>query len=144
MSLEETVENVQPKLIFKDFKLKVPDDGTTYYYYGYIQRTSWGGTLGYTDVSKCSDYDKDTGTWKGYMIFYYDKEAQVWKADLLNKVKYRNGSSYMPIEDQDFIDACTITLDEAKAMSLDNNTNVDPAEFLIYDRYSAPGTPGSN
>ena len=43
-----------------------------------------------------------------------------------------------------YLDGCTITMDEAKAMKLDKNTNKDPSSFLIYDRVTKPGTKGSN
>ena len=41
--------------------------------------------------------------------------------------------------------ACTITMEEALAMNLDRNTNVDPTEYYIYDMTEEPGTyHGSN
>ena len=47
---------------------------------------------------------------------------------------------YHNIDDQDFINACTITMDEARAMNLDNNTNTDPSAYYVYDMEEEPGT----
>ena len=143
-TLEDTVEKVQPKLVFKDFKTKAPDDGKDYYYYGITQQTSWGGYYGYTALSQSSNYDPATGTWKGYITFVYDKETETWKADILSKLKYKDGSQYVAVDDPDFIDALTLTIDEAKALGVDRNTDKDPDSFLIYDMKTKPGTAGSN
>jgi len=142
--LEDTVENVKPSLVFKDYKLKLPDDGKTYYYYGITQKTSWGGYYGYTNIDSADGYDKATGTWKGFTTFRYDAENKVWKADILNKAYYKKDGNYVMIDDPDFIEACTLTMEEAKAMKVDRNTNVTPQNFLIYDMKSKPGTAGTN
>jgi hypothetical protein len=47
---------------------------------------------------------------------------------------------WIPISDQDFIDQCTITWEEAIEMDLDYNTDVDPDEYFIYDGTVPPGT----
>ncbi|MBP5654714.1 MAG: S-layer homology domain-containing protein [Clostridiales bacterium] len=143
-TLEDTVENVQPGLVFKDYKIKAPEDGKSYYVYGIVQKTSWGGQLGYKAISQSPDYDAATGTWKGYTRFNYDAETQTWKADILSKLYYKDGTTYKLVDDPDFIDALTLTVEEAKAMGVDSNTDKDPSDFLIFDRMSPPGTPGSN
>ncbi len=129
--LEDTVDKVKPALVFKDFKVKIPDDGKTYYYNRRL-------------LSSYENYDAATGTWKGFTRFNYDENTKTWKPALLNNIQYRDNGTYKTIEDADFIDAFTITLEEAKAMKVDRNTDVDPENFLIYDKKSPPGTAGSN
>ena len=69
-----------------------------------------------------------------------DSESQTWKAGILNAIKYMEEYSYKNIEDQNFIDACTITMDEALGMNLDANTDKEPESYYIYDRVTSPGT----
>ena len=124
---EETVKTESPSLIFKDVKVKLPDDGKTYYY-------------NYSTMDKAGIYNAETGVWSGFMTYRYDSETGTWKSNLLTAVKYKEGYSYKSIEDKDFIDACTITLDEAKAMEIDKNTDKEPESYYIYDRVTQPGT----
>lgn len=132
-TLEESVREVQPSLIFKDHKIKFPSDGKAYYY-------------NYTKIENVSNYNASTGVWKGYTTYTYDAKKQVWTSSLLSSAMYRDPKtgSYVAIDDPDFIDACTITMAEAKAMGVDRNTNTDPKNFLIYDMGSKPGTAGHN
>lgn len=74
------------------------------------------------------------------MIYRYDKDSRTWKNDLLNRVKYKDNGSYKEMDDSNFIDACTITFDEALEMNLDANTNLDPTSYYIYDTVTEPGT----
>lgn len=122
---EETVKTESPSIILKDVSIKLPDDGKTYY-------------RNYNEVSE-SEYDAETGVWSGFMPYRYDAQSQTWKADILNSVMYVD-NGYKNIEDPDFVDACTITMDEALGMNLDANTDKEPESYYIYDRVSSPGT----
>lgn len=124
---QETVETESPSIIMKDVSIKIPDDGKTYYY-------------NYTSMDTVSDYDAETGVWSGFMTYRYDAESQTWRSELLDSLTYREDYSYKKIEDQSFIDACTITMDEALGMNLDANTDKEPENYYIYDRVSEPGT----
>lgn len=124
---EDTVKTESPSIIMKDVSIKVPDDGKTYYYYG-------------STMDKVSQYNTETGVWSGFMRYYYDSVSQTWKASILSGIQYREGYNYKDIEDQNFIDACTITMEEALAMNLDANTDKEPESYYIYDGTVAPGT----
>ena len=124
---EDTVKTESPSIIMKDVSIKLPDDGKTYYY-------------NYNTMDKVSQYNTETGVWSGFMMYRYDSESQTWKSDILNYIKYREDYSYKSIEDQNFIDACTITMDEALEMNLDANTDKEPENYYIYDRVTSPGT----
>ena len=130
---EETVELVQPGLVFKDALIQLPTDGRTYefnYYNGAVEEHG---------------YDPTTGKWKGYITYDYDEENQRWVANELQSIGYRDeNGDFHPIDDEDFLDKTTITMEEALAMELDKNTNEDPSEFLIYDMVTPPGTKGTN
>ena len=124
----ETVESEHPSLVFRNFQAKLPDDGRQYKYW-------------YQDLDE-SRYDSSTGVWKGYTTFYYHPETQTWETDLLTNVSYRSDEDrqYYKIDDPAFIDACTITMDEAISMNLDYNTNKEPSEYYSYDLEEEPGT----
>ncbi len=124
---EDTVKTESPSIILKDVSIRLPDDGKTYYY-------------NYNTMDKVSQYNTETGVWSGFMTYFYDSESQTWKADILNDIKYREDYNYKSIEDQNFIDACTITMDEALAMNLDANTDKEPESYYIYNRATSPGT----
>ncbi len=124
---EETVKTESPSIILKDVSIKLPDDGKTYYY-------------NYNSMDKVTNYDTATGVWSGFTTYRYDSESQTWKANILYSVKYLDGYRYKDIDDQDFIDACTITMEEALAMNLDANTDKEPDCYYIYDRVTEPGT----
>lgn len=124
---EDTVQE-SPSIVIKDVSIKLPDDGKTYYYNGYSLMNS--------NVQ----YNMETGVWSGLMEYRYNEKSQTWKADILNKIKYKEGKKLKSIEDQNFIDACTITMDEAFAMNLDVNTDKEPENYYIYDQVTSPGT----
>ena len=124
---EDTVESQSPSLIFKDVVIKLPDDGKTYYY-------------NYKTMDKVDKYDSATGTWSGFMTYRYDSASKTWKCELINSIKYKDGTSYKAIEDEAFIDECTITMDEALKMKLDSNTDNEPEAYYIYDMKTQPGT----
>lgn len=125
--LTETVETEKPSLVFKDYTLKLPDDGKTYYYNG-------------KEISKSTAYDATTGVWSGFTRFTYDSTANAWTPSFLSGLTYKEDGKSKKIDDQTFIDAATITLEEAKTMNLDANTDKEPANYYIYDRVTEPGT----
>ncbi len=127
---EDTVKTESPDIIMKDVKIKLPDDGKTYSY--------WGQTM-----DKVSRYHAETGTWSGFMAYRYIPEKQTWiAADLLNGIRYfdEENKKYKFIDDPSFVAACTITMDEALAMNLDANTDKEPSSYYIYDQVTSPGT----
>lgn len=125
---EDTVKTESPAIIMKDVDIKLPDDGKTYYY-------------NYQTMDKVSRYNAETGKWSGFMAYQYDSKSQTWRADILDCIKYYGKDyEYKSIDDQNFIDACTITMDEALAMNLDANTDKEPSSYYIYDRVTSPGT----
>ena len=124
---EETVEKESPSIIQKDVTIKLPEDDKAYYY-------------NYKSIDKVEEYNKDTGVWKGFTTFRYDADTKTWKAGILSNIKYKDSTGYKAVDDQDFIDACTITMDEAKSMNLDANTDIAPKNYYIYDRVTEPGT----
>ena len=113
-------------IVIKDAVMKVPTDKEYKY--------------NYTELSKVTNYDMSTGVWKGYTYFYYDSESGNWIASVYKSIKYNNTLC----DDPDFVDACTITAEEIPAMGIDANADTDPAEFLIYDMTTEPGTKGTN
>lgn len=136
VTFEETLLDPYPDIVFKDVNIKIPDDGKDYFYNG-------------KPVSDIDNYNPETGVWSGFTTYSYDSSTQTWKNDLIRYLiqcgeevnyGYYKYYIYKDIEDQDFIDACTITLDEAKSMNLDANTNVTPGNYYIYDRTVPPGT----
>lgn len=125
---EETAKTESPSIIMKDASIKLPDDGKEYYY-------------NYKTMDKVSEYNAETGVWSGFVRYLYDSGSQTWKANsILNYMTYKEDGKYKSIEDTDFIDACTITMDEALAMNLDANTDKEPENYYIYNRVTSPGT----
>ena len=125
---KDTVEKEKASIIIKDPVIKFPSDGKEYYY-------------NYKKIEEVENYDMATGVWKGFIKFSYNDETKTWVAtSILNSSKYRDSGRYNAMDDQAFIDACTITWDEAMAMNIDRNTNKDPEEYYIYDRVTKPGT----
>lgn len=123
---EDTVQE-SPSIVMKDVSIKIPDDGKTYYYDG-------------NTMDNVSRYNMETGVWSGFVKYSYYEKKQIWRADILNKVMYRENKTLKDIEDQNFIDACVITMDEAFAMGLDANTDREPEDYYIYDQVTSPGT----
>jgi hypothetical protein len=85
-------------------------------------------------------YDVSTGVWKGFTTFSYDSTNNVWKPSFLSSIKYKEDGKYKALDDQTFIDAATITMEEALAMNIDANTDKEPGSYYIYDRVTEPGT----
>lgn len=96
----------------------------------------------YTLVDKLSNYDVATGVWSGFMRYSYDKDSGTWIASVYRNSTCRDNETreYSSIEDETFKDACTLTLDEVKAMGIDKNANSDPASYYNYDMTVPPGT----
>lgn len=151
-TLQGTVDDDQaPSLTFKDAVIKLPDDGRQYYAYR-AKMVNGSNTYMERPVEEYG-YDPETGTWPGFTTFTYNSETGNWTASQFASGSYgvyykEDGKKvYLYSEDADgydaYMDAVTITMDEAQAMELDENTNTDPAEFLIYDMRSEPGTPGT-
>lgn len=88
------------------------------------------------------NYDKSTGVWSGFMQYSYDAKSNTWIASVYRESKYWDTESgtYLPIEDEDFKAACTLTLEEVEAMQVDRNSNVEPGSYYIYDMTMPPGT----
>ena len=144
-TFEKTVEDVQPSITIKDPVINIPKDGKEYFMYGtriengrYVYKAR--------PLSECG-YDSTTGKFKGYYTYYYHADKEAWDLnDFTGYVFYKdeNGKEVYIDDNEEFKDSLTITMEEAKAMNLDKNTNVDPSSFLIYDMKSEPGTKGSN
>ncbi|MCR5203222.1 MAG: hypothetical protein K6D02_09080 [Lachnospiraceae bacterium] len=113
-------------IIVKDPVIHYPDDGKSYYY-------------NYTAIDKLTNYNPETGVFKGYVKYYYDSDSGNWISSIYTGSKYYD-SGYKAIEDEDFKAACTLTLEDVKAMNVDGNCDKDPDEFFIYDMESEPGT----
>ncbi|MCR4846536.1 MAG: hypothetical protein K5865_07345 [Eubacterium sp.] len=129
---DETVQKVQPSLAFKDYKLmaNIPEK---YTFHGMALERS--------------GYNSTTGVWKDFMTFTYDSSSKTWKNNLLNNIYYYDPEKRTEVFLKDdptygsaFVDACTITKDEAKSMNVDRNTNKNPSEYYIYDMTVQPGT----
>ncbi|MCR5214776.1 MAG: hypothetical protein K6E10_10190 [Eubacterium sp.] len=145
VTFDEVVKTAQedssfymPGLVFKDFEYSFGDFDYSKYEIDYSQSIDDYG------------YDSATGTWKGINRFSYDKETNSWISPIYYacyyEYDYDNGriiDHYLredPEIGASFADAFQITMEEAKAMNLDYNTNNDPAEYYIYDTNVAPGT----
>ena len=142
-TLEQTVKDVQPSIVLKDAVIRVPDDGKTYYTYRGID-----GVYKERPLDE-SGYDPKTGVWKGYTTFTYDAENECWVAKQFSKDSYygiysKESGTREYLDSEEFRDQITITMDEAKEMNIDGNTDVPPSEFLIYDMSVEPGTKGTN
>ena len=129
--LEETVESVQPALVFKDYVMKLPDDGHEYI-------SPWEGPI--------EGYDPETGVWEGYTTFVYDSASGNWISyDIQSRIYYwdENGQ-WHDGDTEEILKGITITLEEAKALKVDRNTNVAPKEYYVYDMETPPGTKKTN
>ncbi len=118
-------------IVVKDAQIRFPEapEGKTYLY-------------NYSDIGRCAAYNAVTGIWKGFTRFDYDASKGVWVASIYGRSQCREGNSYryVPIEDEDFKDACTLTRAEVLAMGIDRNADTDPAGYYIYDMGTTPGT----
>ncbi len=125
---EDTVKTESPYIVKKNVTIKLPDDGKDYWYEG-------------KPMNEVSRYNAETGEWSGFMWYNYNSKSQTWKAEICSsRIYYIENNERRYIDDQDFIDACTITMDEAKGMSLDANTDKEPESYYIYNRVTQPGT----
>ena len=141
ITFEESVETEQPSIVLKDISIPVPKDGKQYY--AYLSQDHIMTQRPLEDYG----YDYDTGIWKGYVEFIYDSETECWVArdftEDWNGGIYcldSDGRTRISLNSEEYLDAITITMDEAKAMNLDRNTNVDPEEYYNYDGTEEPGT----
>lgn len=118
-------------IIVKDAKISFPEapEGMEYLY-------------NYTPVDKLSNYDAATGVWSGFMRYNYDKDSGTWIASVYTGTTCRNKTTYQyyAVDDEDFKAACTLTLEDVKAMGIDRNANSDPASYYNYDMTVPPGT----
>ena len=144
-TLEKTVEDEQPSLVFKDATIRLPKGKQ---YYCYMSKKENGKMTTRERTVEEYGYDPATGKWPGYLRYTYDKESGSWTATSLTStysgIYYKEGNTKVSVQGEEFLDDITITMEEAKEMQLDKNTNVAPSEFLIYDMKSAPGTRGTN
>lgn len=125
-------DSSKASIIVKDACIKIPQDGNDYMY-------------NYKRLSEESRYDPDTGIWSGYTNYRYDEASGTWIAEIKNSISYYDEDyRYHYCEDEDFIKACTLTLEDVKAMNVDANTDVDPKEYYDYTEKVAPGTKGTN
>ncbi len=143
--LEKTATEEHPFLVFKDMKMKLPDSDEGIY----VARDTSSGIKYKLDNNL--GYDPETGVWKGFSYFKYDVNTNSWNFYYFHsydgaRVSITNGlyvgNTDNELTDAGFIDACEITLEEAKSMGVDKNNNVEPPEFLIYDQTEEPGTVG--
>lgn len=115
-------------IVLENVKISIPKDDKKYLYKG-------------SDIYSVSGYDADTGIWKGLMTYKYDKKSGNWISDIYSQFGYEdeNGNSHL-IEEPEFKDAMTLTLDEIKTMNIDRNANIDPVSYYNYDGTVPPGT----
>lgn len=118
-------------IILKDVEITFPTapEGKKYLY-------------NYRDIEQYAGYDAETGVWSGFTRFNYDKDTGTWICSIYSNSNYYDSETrqYMPIEDEDFKKACTLTLDEVKDMGIDRNADVDPVSYYNYDMTVEPGT----
>ncbi|MBR1391243.1 MAG: hypothetical protein IJ567_07370 [Lachnospiraceae bacterium] len=110
-------------IIVKDAVIPVPTD----------QEYVYRGKL----VTECDEYDSSTGVWKGFTVYSYNRETGNWEAPQL---EIRSINEYEAVTDTDFIDACTLTPEEVRAMNVDKNADKIPTTYYIYDTEHVPGT----
>lgn len=96
----------------------------------------------YNTIDKIKTYDASTGVWSGFMRYNYDAESNAWIASVYTNSRCKDTETYKysSIEDEEFKAACTLTLDDVKAMMVDRNANVDPTSYYNYDMTVSPGT----
>ena len=123
------------RIIQKDVKIPIPD-ASKYWCYGLFD-----------SLDKFAEtypaYNPKTKTWEGYVTYSYNWDTGNYELQMLLdelKIYDETNNTYSPITDSAFLDACTITPEEAKKMGLDKNADKDPEEYYIYDKVSKPGT----
>lgn len=131
-SQTDGIDTSQASIVVKDPCIPIPQDGKEYLYR-------------YSPISEASQYDPETGIWKGLMVFRYNSSTDTWIADVKNSIQYRGDDrQYYNCEDTDFINAATLTKEEVADMGIDRNADLDPAEYYDYTKKVAPGTKGKN
>lgn len=118
----------QKTIYLKDFKVPLP-------------------ALGENEEYNCElwpEYNIETQTMEGIAYFGYDEESDTWKAESFARIWKRDADGNVidskEVTDEAYLDALTITREEAEQMGLDRNTNKDPEKYLIYDGTAEPGT----
>lgn len=95
-------------------------------------------------LSEIPNYDAETGVWSGFTKFNYNADSGTWVTNLnfYDNIYYYDAETrrYRKVEDEDFKRACTLTLEDVKAMDIDRNANVDPTSYYNYDMTVPPGT----
>lgn len=93
-------------------------------------------------IDKATNYNASTGVWSGFTRYNYDKESNTWIANVYTNSSCRDTQTYTSssIDDEAFKAACTLTLEEVKAMMIDKNANTDPVSYYNYDMTVSPGT----
>ena len=151
-TFEDSIENNKPDLVFKDYYCLLPDMG--YDYKGHIRILYTDKTTKFDEIGFLKDhgYDSETGIWHGFMTFSFDYNSNSWKPSLFesydtseikdfNDIYYwdENGDKHK-INDFDSFNNFEITIEQAKDMQLDYNTNSAPKEYYIFDTTAEPGT----
>ncbi len=127
-TFEESLEEHNPVLVFRNFKITLPElgEGESYYYSG-----NWNYHYQISESGVC----------EGYVPFRYNKESDSWIAAYLSnaiKHKYADGT----VENLDkslYMDQITLTREQVMQMNLDYNRNVNPEEYYSYDGITEPG-----
>ena len=95
----------------------------------------------YQNIEDVSMYDSSTGVWDKYMYYNYDASKDAWVAEIYEQSFYFDVATrdYLPITDSTFVNECTLTRQEVKAMNIDKNTNAVPSHYVNYDGTETPG-----
>lgn len=136
----------KPSITIKNAVIKLPEDDNYVFWCGQTNDDGTSEVWYYWKIDELKNYDKNTGEWSDFTTYYYDSNSNTYKANLyvtIYSVDPETGVK-TEVEDADFIDAYTLTLDEIREMDLDYNTNVDPTEYYIYDGTVPPGTKSSS
>ena len=127
-------------IVIKNPVIRVPEDpdGKS------IRHTT--ESSGYKDIKNFPEYDAETGVWHDYVHFKYHSDTQTWVATIYETTKYWDSENrrHCEINDPTYVDACTLTLEEAKAMGIDRNANTDPSSYYNFNRRVEPGTYETN
>ncbi len=131
-SKKDGTDTGKAAIVVKDAVIKVPQDGKKYMY-------------NYSDLSKQTNYNAETGVWSGFTFYRYDEATGTWIADVKSRINYRDDNyKYHECDDADFIKACTLTAEDVANMSVDKNADVLPSAYFDYTETVPPGTPGTN
>ncbi len=151
---EDTLDS-KPDLVFKDYYCPLPDDGHDYTALIKIPDAEHETKFAERDYPRNHGYDAEAGIWKGILVFSYDQTSDSYKPSCFYAYDYSEMEDFSSLRysglvdgtyqvvylnDEEFLDRMEITLEEAKSMNLDCNTNKDPEEYYIYDTQGVPGT----